>query len=127
MSSSDQLTAASETYKSLKNVQGHWQGKPFNTDVDAPNSKKEVSMKYLQEYLGKVGTSADDILNLMGKPDKELDKPDIELVHELNRQSYQCQDGTKIWIYEWRGMHDYVYFLIKDNKVALSAWYYAYE
>jgi len=84
----------------------------------------------LQKHLGQIGTTADEIQRLMGPPTKTLDRPDLVLEHEfkLTNDNYTYPKDTKIWIYEWRNTHDYVYFLISnDNKVVQSGWYHAYE
>jgi hypothetical protein len=66
----------------------------------------------------------------MGPPTKTLDQPDLVLNHEFKRtdDNYTYPNDAKIWIYEWRGNHDYVYFVLSnDNKVIRSGWYNAYE
>jgi hypothetical protein len=128
--SSQNLQAASSTYLRLKNERGHWYGEPSNPAIDNFNSERHLAMNELQKQLGVIGTSGDEIQRLMGPPTKVLDEPDMVLNHEFRRmnENYIYPSGTKIWIYEWRSGHDYVYFLIaKDNKVIQSDWYNAYE
>jgi hypothetical protein len=87
-------------------------------------------MIHLHEHLGKAGTSADEIHRWMSEPTIVFDQPDLVLQHEfqLTEEPFVCPSDAKIWIYEWRNMHDYVYFVIsKDRQVIRSGWYHAYE
>ncbi|CAF2524185.1 unnamed protein product [Rotaria sp. Silwood2] len=128
--SSTNLEISSSTYLRLKNERGHWHSQPHNPTIDNFNGERHQAMIELQKHLGQPNTSADEIQRLMGTPTKILDKPDLVLEHEFRRtnDNYTYPSDAKIWIYEWRGNHDYVYFVIsKDNKVIQSDWYYAYE
>lgn len=128
--SSQNLHAASQTYLNLKNQRGHWHGQDRNSAIDDFEGDRHRAMIELQKSLGQSGTSADEVQRLMGEPTKSLDQPDLVLQHEFNRgeNSFNYPSGAKIWIYEWRNMHDFVYFVLsKDNKVIHSGWYHAYE
>ncbi|CAF0916115.1 unnamed protein product [Rotaria sp. Silwood1] len=128
--SSKSLEASSSTYLRLKNERGHWNGQTHNPAIDNFDGERHQAMNELQKHLGQPNTSADEIQRLMGTPTKTLDKPDLVLDHEFRRMNdnYTYPSDAKIWIYEWRGNHDYVYFVIsKDNKVIQSDWYFAYE
>ena len=128
--SSSNIEASSSTYLRLKNERGHWHNQSYNPAIDEFNGERHQAMLELQKHLGKIGTSADEIQRLMGSPTKTLDEPDLILEYELNRMNYTLTNAndTKIWIYEWRGDHDYIYFLIsKENEVIRSDWFNAYE
>lgn len=127
---SKELETASSTYLQSKNLRGHWHNQEHNPAIDNFNGERHQAMNALQSHLGKPGTSADDIRRFMGEPTKILDKPDLVLEHEFRRtnDNYEFPYDAKIWIYEWRGYHDYVYFVVsKDRKVLQSDWYHAYE
>lgn len=128
--SSKNLEASSTTYLQLKDQRGHWHNQESNAAIDNFEGERHKAMKVLQEHLGQIGTSTDEIQRLMGPPTSTLDQPDLVLNHEFKRtqDDYEYPTGAKIWIYEWRGNHDYVYFVISnDNKVVRSDWYHAYE
>lgn len=94
------------------------------------NGECHRAMMELQEHLGRPGTTTQEIEHLMGLPAKVLDQPDETLLYELKRNNdkYEYPPDAKIWIYQWHGNHDYVYFVISNNnKVIQSAWYYAFE
>jgi hypothetical protein len=128
--SSKNLEASSSTYLRLKEERGHWHNQPHNPAIDNYNGERHQAMLELQEQLGQTGTSANEIQRLMGPPTKTLDQPDLVLNHEFQRtnNAYTYPTDANIWIYEWRGNHDYVYFVISnDNKVLQSGWYNAFE
>lgn len=128
--SSNNIEAASSTYLRLKDERGHWNSQAHNPAIDNFEGERHQSMIELQKHLGQSGTSGDEIQRLMGAPSKTLDQPDLVLNHEFKRtnDNYTFPKDAKIWIYEWRGGHDYVYFVVSnDNKVVQSDWYHAYE
>jgi hypothetical protein len=124
------LAVASNNYLRLKSHLGHWHNQQRRPSIDDTQGERHRAMVDLQQHLGRVGTTTQEIEHLMGSPTKILDQPDETLLHELkrNNKNYEYPHDTKIWIYEWRGNHDYVYFLISnEKKVIQSAWYYAFE
>jgi hypothetical protein len=128
--SSKKLEESSSTYLRLKEQRGHWHNQPHNPAIDNYDGERHQALTELQKQLGQTGTSGDEIQRLMGPPTTILNQPDLVLNHEFKRKGddYTFPTGAKIWIYEWRGNHDYVYFVISnDNKVLQSDWYNAFE
>jgi hypothetical protein len=109
---------------------GHSQNQDRRLSVDSHYRERHQAMIELQEHLGKGGTTTDEIEYLMGSPTRILDEPDEALLREFkrNNENYEYPQDAKIWIYEWRSNHDYVYFLIsKDKKVIQSSWCYGFK
>jgi len=124
------INSASSTYLRLKDRLGHYHNRDRRPSIDDHHGERHRSMIELQEHLGQIGTPTHEIEKLMGVPTKILDQPDDLLLYELkrNNQQYQFPSNAKIWIYEWRSNHDFVYFIISnENKVLQSAWYYSFE
>lgn len=124
------LAIASSIYLNLKPHRGHWHNEKRNSLIDDHNGDRHRAMIELQAHLGQIGTSATEIEHLMGEPTKILSEPDEILLNELKRhdENYVFPKDAKVWIYEWRHYHDFVYFFIsKDQKVIHSSWYYTYE
>lgn len=124
------LLTASDEYIRLKHHRGHWHNHEYHPAIDNHGGERHQAMIELQSHLGKVGTPVGDIEHLMGRPTKIFYEPDETILTELKRhhENYKFPEDAAVWVYEWRGNHDYVYFVIsKDNKVIQSAWYYAYE
>ncbi|CAF4011306.1 unnamed protein product [Rotaria sp. Silwood2] len=129
MFSRNMLSASSE-YLRLKHHHDHWHKHEHDHAIDDHGSERHQAMVELQKHLGQPGTTPYEIEHLMGSPTKILDHPDATLLAELkrNHENYEYPHDAEIWIYEWRGNHDYVYFIIsKDRKVIQSAWYYSFE
>ena len=128
--SSKTLQPASETYLRLKSARGHWHNQERNPAIDDFDGERHRAMIELQELLGQVGTPADEIQRFMGPPTKTLDKPDLPIAHTLQHahKEFNYPEDAKIWIYEWRNYHDFVYFIVsKDQQVIHSGWYNAFE
>jgi len=124
------LVVASNNYLRSKDHHGLFYNREHRPSIDDYHGTRHQAMMALQEHLSRAGTTTEEIEKLMGTPTKILDKPDEPLLCELkrNNENYEYPLDTKIWVYEWRSNHDYVYFLIsKDHKVIQSAWYYAFE
>ena len=124
------LAAASSHYLLLKDHRGHWHNQGHRPSIDDQHGTRHQAMIELQEHLGRAGTTTHEIEQLMGTPTKILDEPDQTLLYELkrNHENYEYPPDAKIWVYEWRGNHDYIFFVIsKDLKVIQSAWYYSFE
>ena len=124
------LQAASDKYVQLKNERGHWHNQKRIPAIDDYDGERHQAMKELQAYLGQIGTSADQIEQFMGKPTQIVSQPDMVLQHEFKnaQDPFVYPSNAQIWIYEWRGNHDYVYFVLsKEMKVVRSAWYSAME
>ncbi|CAF1343460.1 unnamed protein product [Rotaria magnacalcarata] len=124
------LLTASDEYLRLKHHHGHWHNHDHHPAIDNHGGERHRAMVELQKHLGNPGTTTHDIEHLMGPPTKILHQPDEVLLSELkrNNETYTFPHHAEIWIYEWRSNHDYVYFIISnDKKVIQSAWYYAFE
>ena len=127
---SPSINIASSNYLRLKDRRGHYHDQSRRPSIDDHQGDRHRAMIDLQEHLGQAGTTTAEIERLMGEPTKVLDQPDETLFSELKRNNnqYQYPLDAKIWIYEWRGNHDYVYFVISnEKKVIQSAWYYSFE
>jgi hypothetical protein len=74
-------------------------------------------MEELGSRLGTSGIHKNKILKFMGTPDHETSQ--IGMI-KLNA-------GEHIMVYHWRGWHDWMYFVIRKNRVVGVKWWYAYE
>lgn len=71
----------------------------------------------LGKRLGKPGTTRTEIIKWMGIPDYEGNH--IEVL--------KIADHTTIMVYHWRGWHDWLYFILEDDRVQYFDWWMAYE
>lgn len=88
-----------------------------NADCNRFNSDLHRIMNALGERLGKNGTHVNKVFELMGHPDSYIDELGVASVKE----------SQTIWIYHWRGWHDWLYFIVQDNLVVKADWWLAYE
>lgn len=119
----EELEHWSETYLELKSLKGHFDDQPFNDSVDAWESPKHISMIYLQEFLLIPGASVDLVRAFMGTPDHIGYPPDMA-PEELDLGPMPKMAG-ELWIFKWRGFHDFVWvYAVPHGHVVSSGWYY---
>ncbi|KAF9311384.1 hypothetical protein BG003_007467 [Podila horticola] len=121
------LVALGQTFQSLREVKGHWDGADFNAAVDAPNGEKHQVMQKLYAVYSKPGVVSAEIVATMG-PSDEIP---ADILAQLKRSAPQVSPPTnfKYIVYKWRGFHDYIWFRVnmKNDKVWNSEFYAAYE
>lgn len=110
----DEASLAKE-WAELRDVRGHFQGGTWNEDADSWKGRKFKVMTELGELLGKPGTTQAHLLEVMGDPD------------HTNTSLVEAPPGSQTFIYEWRGMHDFLYFVCSGGKVIKSGWWMAFE
>lgn len=79
----------------------------------------------IMEVLGDsiaLNTNEKRIIQLMGLPDTVASKE-----HPLEYHFTMLENDVKILIYYWRGMHDFLYFTLVNDKLIAKQWYYARE
>jgi len=136
------INALSESFNTLRQTPGHFQGGTYDREVDGPKGKKFQVMKALAETLGVPGTPAADILQTMGKPDELTSKLDVVENVEIEMMpgpiigsdddsalASTSEQGSYYLVYYWRGSHDYLYFKVDtvSEKVTASGWYNALD
>ncbi|MFN0201759.1 MAG: hypothetical protein ACKVTZ_09575 [Bacteroidia bacterium] len=77
-------------------------------------------MEELAVRMEKSQVSTRRLIKIMGKPNAN----EIPRTHGI---IYSPQAGESLYIYHWRSWHDFLYFVVKDNRVRQAKWFYAYE
>lgn len=100
--------------------------------VDNWAGKFHKIMSEVSDTLGKPIYKKKDIINLLGNPDKIINKNNQSIENEIyvqiNNKSIKRIDRREEYlIYKWRGYRDFIYFYIKCNVVQKSDWYYSWE
>jgi hypothetical protein len=67
-------------------------------------------------------TTENRIIEIMGQPDMYATKE-----HPVEYQFTKLEKNQKVLIYHWRGMHDFLYFVLQDNHLITKNWYFALE
>ncbi|KAI8826968.1 uncharacterized protein EV422DRAFT_512119 [Fimicolochytrium jonesii] len=144
-----ELATHSTAYKSLRERKGHFNGGEHDRDVDGYGGKKHITMKALADTLGRKGTPAIKILEVMGAPDEIVPKVGASNVGPLdaagpgaisNAMPGPVVGGGEVnalgpgsgnpyfIIYHWRGRHDYLWFLVdgtEHENIEGYGWYAA--
>ncbi|KAJ3190853.1 hypothetical protein HDU67_006127 [Dinochytrium kinnereticum] len=129
---SAEVSALGQEFQQLKAIKGHFEGGEFNKDVDGFNGSKHKTMEKLRETLGVAGTPAANVIAAMGKPD-ETSSAEVGALDTMpgpfvdSEPSGLSSEPGLYLIYKWRGNHDYLRFLIRDEKVVKADWYQALE
>ena len=115
-------------FRSLRTIPGHFGGGPRNADVDQWQGRKHQIMLDLGTRLGEGTYGRDQLVELLGPADHVVTAGDplMPYIASLpNYDSYAAADA--FLVYEWRGTHDFLFFVLQDDRVIASDWWYAYE
>lgn len=104
------MSELAEQYRNLRKIRGYFSGGEWNDDVDQHGGRLHTILIELSKALGHPPHTRAEIILLMGEPD-----------------AVRQQDSEEHLIYFWRGWHDYVYFVCRDQVVQEARWYAALE
>lgn len=92
--------------------------------------RKHKLMAHLGQLLGDGRHTVEQVRSLMGAPDGEARPGDSTwrmIWHDPAAPRPATTAATRLLIYEWRGRHDFLYFICDGSRVLKSAWWMAYE
>jgi hypothetical protein len=69
-----------------------------------------------------LNTNEERIIKIMGMPDTYASDE-----HPIEHHFTQLGKNEKILIYYWRGLHDFLYFVLLSNLLVSKHWYYALD
>ncbi len=116
-------------FRSLRTVKGHFEGGPWNADVDKWMGRKHEVMIQMASRLGTGGCRRREVIQWLGPPDliaREGD-PTFDLINRSPRFGKPAKGPYELLIYYWRGMHDFLYFTSQGETMVNSGWWYAGE
>lgn len=111
----------------LRQQRGHFDGAPWNQDLDAWQGRKHRLMEALAERLLAQRPDRAGVLALMGEPDRRAGAPGEEYADWLRRTEWRGEPGTQLWSYHWRGHHDQLLVAFDGARVSAVGWLYAWE
>lgn len=117
------LEAHAQEFRELRKIKGHFSGGDWRDDVDRWNGRKHVVMVELGDVLGNGRYTVDQVDALMGPPDELLGPDSAYWQHDTKLPP----DTTQLRVYYWRGHHDFLYFICRNNKVTGARWFMAGE
>lgn len=123
------LEQLSKEFKKLHAVKGQFEGGDWNQDVDAWMGREHRLMLEIESQVNKGKIDKAMLIDLMGPPDQViLPKDELsQLLIDLARLSNTNNAFSEILIYYWRGTHDYLYFIYRDDEFVHSGWWYSGE
>jgi hypothetical protein len=122
------LTALAAEYRALRTLRGHSSRPPgkWLDAVDAAGGRKDRVMGELGKRLGAGTTRLDPLTALLGAPD-DVARPGSTLW--ALAMSVRRPDGggavDELEVYEWRGLHDLLFFEVRQGRVLRSDWWAA--
>lgn len=124
----DNLRQLADEFRSVSATPGHFGGGPSNDDVDQWQGRKHQLMLELGSRLGDGDFNREQLVDLLGPADHVVTTGDplMPTIASLpNFDTYAAADA--FLVYEWRGTHDFLFFVLQGDLIVGSDWWYAYE
>jgi hypothetical protein len=116
-------------FRELREIEGHFDGGDWNDDVDRWMGKKHVLMIELGERLGTGAYSQSQVVDLLGEPDAVAREGDALYDRIRDRGEFVGPSGEveAFLVYHWRGEHDFLYLIVREEAILGAGWWYAGE
>jgi hypothetical protein len=118
-----------EEFRRLRTVEGHFSGGDWNDDVDRWMGNKHALMVELGHQLGGGAYSRSQVVELLGEPDAIAVEGEALYDRIRNRGEFVAPpgDGYVFLVYRWRGEHDFLYLVAREETILGAGWWYAGE
>jgi hypothetical protein len=136
----DAIQGMAAEFRRLRTVVGHFDGGDWNDDVDRWMGKKHALMIELGERLGAGAYSRAQAVDLLGAPDAIAQEGDALYDQIRNRGEFKgpADGGADVprnvglhpyefLVYHWRGEHDFLYLIAREEAILGAGWWYAGE
>lgn len=116
-------------YLALQSVPGQFNGGEWNEDVDRWMGRKHTVMLELSARLSNGDFSCMQLTDLLPEPDHIVQGGDPlhDLIQTLPAYQSSQNDAVEFLVYEWRGTHDFLFFVCENGRITGSGWWYAGE
>ena len=121
-------------YKELRERRSRLAEGEFDKDVRGHSGRLQEVLSALGTELGRPPYTREIITVCMGAPDAVKDRKQMGRFLDIYRQELKKagrkvyeKDGLEYLVYFWRGMHDFLFFIIEDGVVKDHGWWFAYE
>lgn len=121
-------------YKELREKRSRLPQGEFDEELQSSGGRLSKVLNALGKELGRAPHTRQTIVECVGQPDavrthakmrpllgvyeRELEKDGRKVVEKSSREYL---------IYFWRGWHDFLFFIIEDERVVDHGWWFAYE
>ena len=117
-----------EEFRVLRPVQGHFDGGEWQDEVDQWQGRKHRLMLELETQLDDRDFSRTQLVTLLGPPDHTVTGGDPLFEQIKSLPTYELfTEVDEFLVYEWRGVHDFLFFAIQDDHLTGSDWWYSNE
>ena len=116
-------------YLALRAVPGQFTGGEWNDEVDRWMGRKHATMLELGTRLGADNFSCSQLTDLLQQPDHTVQGGDSlhDLIQTLPAYEPPQNEAARYLVYEWRGTHDFLFFVCENGRIAAADWWYAGE
>jgi hypothetical protein len=121
-----ELIQLATEYRKLRPTPGHFGGGDWSDAVDQWQGRKHKLMLALAARLSEVNANRDQLVELLGAPDHVVTEDD-DLWPLITSEAGESGNSDTYFVYEWRGSHDFLYFISHDGTVTGSGWWHAGE
>jgi hypothetical protein len=123
----DPIQDQAAEFRDLRATPGHFQGGDWNNEVDRWMGRKHALMIELGERMDTGTYSRAQAVDLLGAPDAVARKGDPLYDQIRDRAEFKGPSGSEyaFLIYHWRGEHDVLYLVARDQAILSSGWWYA--
>lgn len=128
-STGDPIQNLADEFKSMRAIEGHFDGGPWNDAVDKWMGRKHQLMIELGDKLGSGAFTQSQIIDFLGNPDAIAQQGDELYALIRSRSGSERSDSSSLQflIYHWRGEHDFLYFASQNEAILNSGWWYTGE
>ena len=114
-------------FRRLRAIQGHFAGGRWNDEVDIWMGRKHRLMLELGSRLEKGEYQKSEVIHLLDPPDQTVRQGDnlFSLITSIPGYETYGKDPYEFLIYYWRGTHDFLFFICRDEVTVNSGWWYA--
>ncbi len=116
-------------YLALRGVPGQFTGGEWNEEVDLWLGRKHTAMRELGSRLGNGDFSCDQLTDLLQQPDHTVQGGDPlhDLIERIPTFEPPQDTTAQFLVYEWRGTHDFLFFVCENGRITNADWWYAGE
>jgi hypothetical protein len=117
------------SFHKLRAQRGQFDDGTWSDEIDEWMGTKHSMMIELGNYLGTGSFTRKAVEQLLGEPDQIVKEGDplYTTIESIPTRFPHKNDTTEYLIYNWRGTHDFLFFIVQDDKVIGSDWWYAGE
>ena len=131
------INQIAEAYLKLRPIKGQFNGGSWHDAVDPWMGEKHRHMLALQQHIDNSDSHQEGLLSLLGEPDQTVTGGDPlfeQLANGLTDETARLEpvetavsSQDELLIYEWRGTHDFLYFVNREGTIIHSGWWHAGE